>query len=472
MFPFQKPPSRAEVAKETVVHAVSDALDSLSHHAHDWLENAHDLIEGTLESAHDKLEFVGDKVENALEKSSLDKAKSAAGAVAATAATSGASAVAGAAEKLGALKTGAVAGAALAGKSVADKVGETFAAAREPAAQNVPDVKRARQLAQSEINHMNKAAAQYQRELEKELARDQKLFDAEQARIEREYQQLQTELEATQREADEWRAALLKRERKADEENNIVPIAPTDEVVAIDGDYDGDYGYRDANYQPQLRGGNAWLLLGGALLLGAGAVYYLFSSTNGKRKRAAIQDRVGQVADSVREKAMQTSDETGEPSIEEVADAATEAFDRSNEKIADEETFAGDIDAKLPPTSATVATKSEPGLPDKAADKIEEVTEKVADGIAGAGAFLADKLEAAGAGAKSAAHSAAEKLEDAKGKTVAKIDEVRKPAPTQAPNAVVVEIITDETPKGETTEEILAEVEQTVRNIENSAREK
>ena len=463
MFPFKKPPSRAEVARETVVHAVGEALDSLSHHAHDLLENAHD-----------KLEFVGAKIENSVEASPLDKAR----ATAADAATSGASAVAGTAEKLGALGTGAAAGVALAGKGVADKVGGTITAVREPNAQSAPDVKRARKQAQAEIKDMNKKAAKYKRELEQELARDQKMFAVEQARMEREYDQLQADLETARREADDERATLSKskRQRKFDEENSIVrvPVAPTDEVVAIDSDDDGDYEYHDPDYEPK-SGGNTWLLLGGALLVGAGAVYYLFSSTDGKRKRAAIQDRVGQVAESVREKSTQSSDETGEAKIEEVAEAATEAFDRSNEKILDDEVIIADIDAKLPPTTASAKTKTEPGLPaglpDKAVDKIEEVSDKVADGIAGAGAFLADKLEAAGAGAKSAAHSAAGKLDDVKEKTAAKIDEVRKPAPTQAPDAVVVEVLTDELPHGETTEEVLAEVEQTVRNIENSARE-
>lgn len=466
MFPFKKPPSRAEVAKETVVHAVSDALDSLSHHAHDFLESAHDLIEGTLESAHDKLEIVGNKLENAVETSPLDKAKTAA----ADAATSGASAVAGAAGKLGALGTGAAAGAALAGKSVADKVGSGIAAVREPSTPNVPDVKRARKQAQSEINNMNKEAVKYKRELEKELARDQKLFAAEQARMERDYEQLQTDLEIARLQASDERASLSKRQRKFDEENDIVrvPIAPTDEVVAIDSDDDGDYEYRDPDYEPKQGGGNTWLLLGGALLVGAGAVYYLFSSTDGKRKRAAIQDRVGQVAESVREKATRSSDETGEAQVEEVAEAASEAFDRSNEKILDDdEVIVGNIDAKLPPTKANVTS----GLPDKAVEKIEEVSDKVADGIAGAGAFLADKLEAAGASAKSAAHSAADKLDDAKGKTAAKIEAVRKPTPAQAPDAVVVEVVTEELPHGETTEEILAEVEETVRNIEDSVRD-
>ena len=482
MFPFKKPPSRAEVARETVAKAASGALDSLSHHAHDLIENAHDFIEGTLESAHDKLEIVGAKIEglgeNASESSPVTKTKTAA----ADAATSGASAVAGAvsgtAEKLGAIGAGAATGVAVAGKSVADKV-SNLTAAREtsPPQPNVPDVKRARKQAQSEIKDMNKKAVKYKRELEQELARDREIFAAEQARMEREYEQLQADLEEARAQAADERDALSKRQRKYDDKHDItrVPIAPTDEVVAIDSDDDGDYEYSDpeygdSGYQPKSGGGgNAWLLLGGALLVGAGAVYYLFSSTDGKRKRAAIQDRVGQVADSVREKATQASDETGEANVEEIAEAATEAFDRSNEKILDEEVIVSGIDAKLPPTTKDAANKT--GLPDKAAEKIEEVSDKVADGIAGAGAFLADKLEAAGAGAKSAAGLAAEKLDETKEKTVAKIDAARKPAPTQAPDAVVVEVITDELPHGETTEEILAEVEQTVRNIEDSVRE-
>ena len=426
MFPFKKPPSRAEVARETVVNAVSGALDSLSHHAHDLLENAHDLVEHTLESAHGKLETVGEKIEN----SPLDKAKTAAGAVTA----GGVATVVGAAEK----------------------VGKSIAAAREPNDNDktptdaARDLKRARKQAQSEIKTMNKQALKYKSDLEHELARDQKLFAAEQERLQREHDQLQADLEDARQQAADERAALAKSRREYDDKNDItrVPIAPTDEVVAFDDDGDGDYEYGDFEYRDadnRKGGGNTWLILGGVLLASAGAVYYLFSSTGGRRKRAAIQDRVGKVAEGVREKVTQNSDETGE--TEAVVEAASDAFDSSNEKTAD-------------------AT-----LPDKAVDKIEEVSDKVADGIAGAGAFLADKLEAAGASAKSAAHSAAEKIDDARDKTVAKIDQVRKPAPTQAPNAVVVEVITDERPKGETTEEILAEVEETVRNIENSVRE-
>ena len=167
-----------------------------------------------------------------------------------------------------------------------------------------------------------------------------------------------------------------------------------------------------------------------------GAIYYLFSSTNGKRKRAQIQDRVGQVADGVREKVTHDSDETGEAKpadagVEEVIEAATEFADRSNEKILDAEEPVI-IEANLPPTNATTgATNATTGatsgqtFPDKAVETLEELSDKVADGIAGAGAFLADKLEAAGAGAKSAAHSAAGKLDDAKGKAVAKLDDAK-----------------------------------------------
>ena len=460
MFPFKKPPSRAEVARETVVNAVSDAFDSFTHHAHDWLE-----------SAHDKLELAGEKIEHTVENSPLDKAKDKAKSAAGQVAASGVATVAGAAEKLGVLGAGAATGAALAGKSVAEKVSESLASVREPAPQNVPDIKRARKQAQTEIKNMNKQAANYKRELEKELARDHELFAAEQTRLQQEHEQLQVELADARREADEERAALSKRQRKTDEKNDIVrvPIAPTDEVVGFDDDYDGDdgdYEYRDAENRSS--GGNTWLILGGLLLAGAGAAYYLFSSTDGKRKKAAIQDRVGQVAEGVREKVTQNSDATGETDVAKVAEAAIEAFDRSNEKIADEATVAG-IDAKLPPTSAEFAGATKTS--ESASDKIEEVSDKLADGIAGAGAFLAGKLEAAGAGAKSAAHSAADRLDEVKDKAAAKMDEARKPAPTQAPNAVVVEVITDEPPKGQTTDEILAEVEETVRNIENSANE-
>lgn len=462
MFPFKKPPSRAEVARETVVSAVSDALDSLTHHAHDWLESAHDKLEIAGEKLEHTGEFVSSKVENALEKSPLEKAKSVAG----VAAASGVATVSGAAEKLGVLGAGAATGAALAGKSVADKVSGTLALVREPAAQDGPDVKRARKQAQAEINEMNKKAANYKRELEQELARDQKIFADEQDRLKKEHVQLQAELEDARSKAAEERAEFSRRQRKYDEKHDIVrvPVAPTDEIVGFDydddGNYDGDYEYRDADNCSS--GGNTWLVLGGILLAGAAAAYYLFTSTDGKRKKAAIQDRVGQVAEGVREKVTQNSDATVETDVAKVAEAASGAFDRSNEKIADDTKTAG----------VTGTPKaSDPVLSDRTVAKIEEVSEKVADGIAGAGAFLADKLEAAGAGAKSAAHSAAEKLDDVKGKASAKMDEVRKPVSAQAPNAVVVEVITDEKPKGQTTDEILTEVEETVRNIENSANE-
>lgn len=456
MFPFKKPPSRAEVAKQTVI----DAADAFSHHALDLLGNATDFIEGALENAHDKLEIIGEKVEHAVEKSPLEKAKLAAGA-AAVAATAGE-----AAEKAGALKAGAVAATATAGKSVADKVGETISNVRT-LDDSMPDVKRARKQARNQINDMNKEAAKYKRELEKELAREQKLFDAEQERLQREYAELQSDLYQARREAEEERKTWDKKRAQYDEKNDIlrVPIAPNDRVVEFDDDEDyndGDFRYDN---DEKRGGGNAWLIFGGLLLASAGAVYYLFSSTDGKRKRAQIQDRVGQVAEGVREKVTHESDETGEPSVERVTEAASDLSDFSNEKIAgDDDLISGTIEAKLPPTSHSAGS---------AVDKIEEVSDKVADGIAGAGAFLADKLEAAGAGAKSAAHSAAGKLDDVKDKAAAKLDEVKKSTPnaTKTPNAVVVEIISDEPVTKETTEEVLAEVEATVRNIENSARE-
>ena len=485
MFPFKKPPSRAEVAKQAVIDSVSGAANSLSHHAHDLLENAHDLIENTLETAQHKLtdlgghlenagESIGAKVEAATDTSALDKAKLVAGSASVAGAANVAQAATSTAQKLGALKAGATAGAALAGKSVADKVGETVAAVRDGAGSSgtdvaVPDVKRARKQAQNEINDMNKKAAKYQRELQKELARDQQMFLAEQERMQREYEKLQADLETARRAAQAEQSDLAKRQRNYDDKHDIVrvPLAPTDEVVAVDADGDGDFRYDE---EKSGGGGNTWLILGAVLLASAGAVYYLFSSTDGRRKRAQIQDRVGQVAEGVREKITHDSDETGEATTAEVAEAATEAFDRSNEKIVDDAgKMAGNIEAKLPPTSGQ-------SLPDKAVDKIGEVGDKVADGIAGAGAFLADKLEAAGAGAKSAAHSAAEKMDDVKDKAVAKLDDAKKlPATTAGatavPDAVVVEVITDEPVTSESPEEILAEVEQTVRNIENSVRE-
>ena len=458
MFPFKQPPSRAQVAKQTVADAVSGAAHSFSVHAHE-------LLEGALESAHDKLEIIGEKVENVVESSPLDKAKTAVSAAGAATIAGAAKGAGEAAEKLGALKAGAVAGAAVAGKSVADKVDE-FSSARH-ANDDIPDVKRARKQAQKEIDNMNKEAANYERELEKQLARDHQAFVAQQERMEREYAQLQAQLE----EARAEQADLSERQAKADRKNNIVrvPLAPDDEIVAVDED-GGDYRYDE---DEKSGGGNAWLLIGGVLLAGAGVVYYLLSSTGGRRKRAQIQDRVGQVADGVREKVTQNSDATGEVEpvvegdVEEIVEAATDFSDYSNEKIADDKVISGTIEAKLPPTSAQI--------PNKAVDALSDVSDKVADGIAGAGAFLADKLEAAGAGAKSAAHSAADKLDDAKDKATAKLNDVKKSNSAQTdevPDAVVVEIINDEPATGESSEEILAEVEATVRNIEDSARKK
>ena len=483
MFPFKKPPTRAQVAQQTVASAVSGATHSLSQHAHELLEGAHDFLEEALENAHDKLEIIGEKVESVVENLPLEKAKSATGAASAVgvATVAGAAKSAGeAAAKAGALGAGAATAAATAGKSVAGKVGENLANARQTNDAQVPDVKRARKQAQKEIDDMNKKAAEYARALQKQLARDHETFVAEQERMEREYEQLQNQLEVARAQANEKRENSAQRERKSerkserkfDEKNGIVrvPVAPDDEVVAVDDA--GDYRY---DGEEKSGGGNAWLIVGGVLLAGAGALYYLFSSTGGRRKRAQIQDRVGQVADGVREKVTQNSDATGEPGgVEEVTAAASEFSDFSNEKIADDEVITGTIEAKLPPTSTTLGATT---FPEKAVDTLSEVSDKVADGIAGAGAFLADKLEAAGAGAKNAAHSAAEKLDDAKDKASAKLDEVKNStskgaATSGVPDAVVVEIISDEPAHGESPEAILAEVEETVRNIENSARER
>ena len=425
MFPFKKPPSRAEIAKKAVSDAAHSVADSVADVAATLSDKAHDLLESAGVEAH----------------------------------------VAGAAEKLGAVKAGAVGSAVLAGKAVADKV----AAIREPhstepdeapvttvmpATAELPDVRAARAQAQSQIDAMNKKAEKYQRELEKELARQQKFYQAESARLRDEYKKWPVEP-----------ASPSKKKKDAAR----VPVAPAEEVFAYDEDgepmEDFDYDYAGDSDKDQ-GGGKGWLIFGGLLLAGAGAVYYLFSSTGGRRQRAAIQDRVGQVAQGVREKVTHDSDETGDAKIEEVADAATQTFDRSNEKIAD--------------ASATTGGES---LPEKAIEKLGDVSDTLAGGLESAGAFLADKLEAAGAGAKGAAHSAAEKLDEVKDKAVARLDEAKTTPPTTTPgaasdetsattpDAVIIEIINDEPKTGQSTEEILAEVEATVQSIENSVRE-
>ena len=429
MFPFKKPPSRAEVAKKVVSDAAHSVADSVADVAATLSDKAHDLLQGAALESH----------------------------------------VAGAAEKLGALKAGAVGSAALAGKAVADKV----AAIREPnltdsaqanqAAEEVfqtttmPDVEAARARTQSQIDTMNKEAEKYKRELEKELARQQKFYRDESARLRDEHENLPVEP-----------APKLKKNKDV----MRVPVAPSDETFAYDADgelsQNFDYDYADDHDQNQ-GGGKGWLIFGGLLLAGAGAIYYLFASTGGRRQRAAIQDRVGQVAQGVREQVTQDSDESGEAKVEAVAEAASQAFDRSNEKIAD-----------------APAKSNGESLPEKAVEKLGNVGDSLAGGLESAGAFLADKLEAAGTSAKGVAHSAAEKLDEVKDKTVARLDEA-KTAPTTlpattpgaasadsgaaTPDAVIIEIINDEPKVGQSTEEILAEVEATVQSIENSVRE-
>ena len=197
MFPFKKPPSRAQVAKKAVASAVSGAAGSLSVHAHELIEGAHDWIEGALESAHETLEIFGEKAENAVESSPLDKAKTAARLAATGVAAGAAKTAADVTERVGALKAGtaatgagatsaAVAGAASLGaasQSVAGKISDGVAAWRSTDDDKIPDVKRARKQAQTEIDNMNKEAVKYQRELEKQLERDQQTFAAEQQRM-------------------------------------------------------------------------------------------------------------------------------------------------------------------------------------------------------------------------------------------------------------------------------------------------
>ena len=424
MFPFKKPPSRAEVAKKAVADAVSEAAHTvsetvtdvaatLSQRAHDWIESAHDLVESSPVEGH----------------------------------------VAGAAQKLGALKASAASGAALAGKAVADKVAD----ARDDRNDSVPNVKRARKAAQAEIKAMNKQAEKYKRDLQKELERQQADYQAEIARLHDEVESAQSKVEKA---------------RKSKKDEIRVPIAPVDEVVAYDEDGEAMPDY-DTEPATEKSGGSGWLLFGGLLLAGAGALYYL-STTGGKRKSAEVADRIVQVKEGVREKMAHDSDETGEAKTGEIAEAATEAFDRSNEKIAD---------ATVNSTGAV----AESGLPEKAVEKLGDLGDSVADGIASAGNFIADKLEAAGAGAKSAAGAAAEKLDDAKDATTARL-EARTVPPTltsgaasseaivkgegaATPDAVIIEIINDEPRSVESTDEILAEVEATVQSIENSVRE-
>ena len=421
MFPFKKPPSRVELARKAVTEAVAGAAHSLSGAATEAAATVAHAAESLSERAHDLIE--GAPIE---------------------------ASVAGAAEKVGALKAGAATALAGAGAELAGRV----ASAREKvSAEDVPDVRRARKTAQAQINDMNQQAQQYKRELEKELARQQADFESEKARIEREAQQL-----AAQQLAAQQLAAQRARRTQPDQ-------APTGEVYDYDQDgEDGaavDYGREDfeEDYGEKKGGGNGWLLLGGLLLAGAGAVYYLFSTTGGKRSKAAIQDRIGQVKEGAREAATHSSDASDETVIE----AASDALDRSNEKI-----------------GAPVETGGAE-LPDKAAEKMGEVSDKVAGGIEAAGDFIADKLEAAGAGAKSAAHSATGKLDETKAKIAQPSGDAApvqpKPTtlgavvPTGAPaDAVVVEIVSQEPLTSETTEEILAEVEATVQNIEDSAR--
>ena len=430
MFPFQKPPSRAETAKKAVADAVSGAAHTLSDTVTSAAATAGQVAESLSERAHDLVE-----------KAPTDLH------------------LAQAAEKLGALKAGASAGVAAAGAGLAEKVASAREKTAPPTEAAVPDVRRARKQAQSQINTMQKQAEQYRRDLEKTMAREEAQFEADKARLDAEKERLMRESEDEINRIQK-RARRRKNRREAEEEVVMVPVAPTDEIIAYDEDGEPmpDYDAEDYDEDYGKSGGNGWLWFGGLLLAGAGAVYYLFSTTGGKRSKAAIQDRISQVKSGDRETVIEPSD-AGEE-VAEVTEAATEAFDRSNERIG----------ARAPGLDVEEA-------PDETAEKLGEVGDKVAGGISKAGDFIADKLEAAGAGAKSAADSAAAKLDEAKSQAAPPPAQPRPATlgdavPTGVPaDAVIVEVVTDKPLQAETTEEILAEVEETVQNIEESVRQ-
>lgn len=449
MFPFKKPPSRLESARNAVSGAVSEAANSLS-----------DTIFGAAGTAAQVAESLSQRAHDLIENAPIE------------------STVAGAAEKLDALKAGAVAGVAGAGAGIAGagaKVADKIASVRDKSAEKVeaaetvetaeavesaeavetaeqevaPDARATREQAQADIDFMQSQAKQYKREFEAQLKRQKTQFEAA---IKRANSRLEAEQARVERETKKLDNARRKRE-----DREPLPVAPTDEIYADDevgepmddydaGDFDADYAQ---NYGKK-KGGGGWLLFGGLLL--AGAVYYLFSTTGGKRSKAAIQDRIGQVASGEREAKTGPSDANGETVIE----AASEALDRSNEKIG-------------APAGET--------LPDKAVAAAGDIGDKVADGIESVGDFIADKLEAAGAGAKNVAHSAVEKLDEAKGKNTtipANLPATTAGAAALPPGTVVPEGVTvvevTELPQGETTDEILAEVEATVKQIEDSVR--